>query len=148
MRIVTMGRRDDFPEPPWVYGPSEVNKWIDSKYPSKKSRSYLSKELKARADSEVNTLRLLKEVIRLLKKLEYHELEDDFDGLATELLGGSLKFKAKAKGTKTCKVSIVKEKKKGDFIIELHFHPAINLRGMDRHLSRFKKKAALKNIKW
>jgi hypothetical protein len=143
-----MGWRSDFPEPPWVQGPSEVNRWIDSKYPSKKNRSYLTKMLKARASSEARSLLVLKEVLKLLKKLGYYDLKRGFDDLATELLDGTVKFKVQGDGANTCKASIVKEEKKGDYLIELHFNPATNLRGKDKLLKRFKKKAAIKNIKF
>ena len=29
-------KEDEFVEPPWVYGPTEVNRWIDAVYPSKR----------------------------------------------------------------------------------------------------------------
>ena len=31
-------KEDEFVEPPWVYGPTEVNRWIDAVYPSKNAK--------------------------------------------------------------------------------------------------------------
>ena len=44
--MIVMVDQSNFSNPPWVYSPSEVNKWIDATYPTKVSKSRVGRSAK------------------------------------------------------------------------------------------------------
>ncbi len=147
-----MGRKGDFAEPPWVYGPSEINKWIDAKYPSRKQKKaqkrFLTKDIKIHVKGDTNTVLLAKELLRLLKKLGYWHVEETYKDIAMELLDEAAEFEAFGEEQLKCSVNIKKQHTKDEYFIHIHIEPGVNLRGVDKHITRFKKKVGVKSITW
>lgn len=79
--MIVMVDQSGFSNPPWVYSPSEVNKWIDATYPTKVSKSRVGKGSK---EKFLNNIEL---VIDL--DVEKHEIlpSNFLQGIFNKLVG-------------------------------------------------------------
>ena len=79
--MIVMGDQSVFSNPPWVYSPSEVNKWIDATYPTKVSKSRVGRSPK---EKYLNNIEL---VIDL--DVEKHEIvaSNFLRGIINKLVG-------------------------------------------------------------